>query len=79
MTNNSTGISIKSGAPRDLRNAPPQEESSQVSTGGACCDVGPAGFSVTERSAPGSEGPGMGNAKRLNSDDQMPGPSYPNA
>lgn len=67
----------KSGAPRDLRNAAPVEESAQVSASGTGPDVGAPGLSVTERKAPGSEGPGVGSAKKLNSDDQMPGPAYP--
>lgn len=55
------------------------QESPQATAGPACCEVGPAGLSVTEKKAPGWEGPGVGNAVRLNSDGQMPGPTYPNA
>lgn len=67
----------KSSASVDLRNAPPVEESAQVSASGTGPSVGPAGFSVTERKVGGSEGPGTGKAVRLNSDNQMPGPAYP--
>lgn len=67
----------KSSAPVDLRNAAPVQESPQASSSGSGPFVGPAGFSVTEKKTAGSEGPGMGSAKRLNSDDQMPGPVYP--
>jgi len=62
---------------KDLRSAAPVEESKQVTASGTGPSVGQDGPSVTERAAPGSEGPGMGNAKVLNSDGQMPGPSYP--
>ncbi len=72
----SGGMGIKTTMGVDLRNAPPVEESKQASCGPACCDVGPAGFSITERATPGVTG-GMGNAKVMNSDDQMPGPAYP--
>lgn len=71
------GMDNKSSAPSDLRSAPPVQESPQVTAGAACCSVGPAGPSITERSVAGTTGT-MGNAKVLNSDDQMPGPSYPN-
>lgn len=76
MSSGSIGSKTTMGV--DLRPEPPKEEFSHVTAGPACCDVGPAGLSVTEKSAPGSEGPGVGSAKVLNSDNQMPGPAYPN-
>lgn len=77
MDSKSSGsLGIKTTMGTDMRNAPPVEESRMVSAGPACCEVGPAGMSVTEKPASGSEGPGRGSAVRLNSDDQMPGPTY---
>jgi len=67
----------KSSGYYDLRSAAPKQESAQVSASGSGPYVGPAGPSVTERSASGYEGPGMGKARVLNSDNQMPGPTYP--
>ena len=79
MDSKSSGsLGSKTTGGTDLRSAPPKEESAQVTAGGACCEVGPAGLSVTEKKAPGWEGPGVGSAKVLNSDNQMPGPTYGN-
>lgn len=62
---------------KDLRSEAPVEESAQVKASGTGPSVGQNGPSVTERAASGSEGPGMGSARVLNSDGQMPGPAYP--
>jgi hypothetical protein len=72
----STGIAIKSNVPRMIDNGNDQG-CPMVSTSGTGPSVGPAGLSVTERPAPGSTGPGVGNARRLNSDDAPVGPRYP--
>lgn len=61
----------------DLRSPPPVQASKNISCSGTGPYVGPAGLSATERSAPGSTGPGMGNVKKLNSDDAPIGPTYP--
>ena len=77
METKSTGIAIKSSVPKDLRNAEPYLGFEHVKCGPACCEVGPAGLSVTEKAAPGIDATGVGSVVRLNSDDQMPGPAYP--
>ena len=67
----------KSGPSVDLRNAAPVEESPQISTSGTGPSVGTG--SETPYLAKGTpyEGPGMGNLKKLNSDDAPVGPTYP--
>ena len=51
METKSTGIAIKSSVPKDLRNAEPYLGFEHVKCGPACCEVGPAGLSVTEKTA----------------------------
>lgn len=67
----------KSGSPVDLRSAPPIQESPQVVGNRPPVEQGTGSETPYLAKGTGYEGPGMGNLKKLNSDDAPVGPTYP--